>query len=149
MIVKLITDDEIIMHQAFFVQCAKDYQKLATELIDELADSLKVKIDPKIPLKSFNFLKSQPYDFENMLGIWNYYVHGIHCRFENSLTNQEIEVSLVHGLDFGHLDPCFFVRYIKSTPNYIPMPIDIFNDYEDGVRILKKIGNKPSKYCTK
>jgi hypothetical protein len=48
-------------------------------------------------------------------------------------------VSLVFGLEFGDLDPYFFTRYIKSTPKYNPMPVEIFEDYADGVQINEKM----------
>jgi hypothetical protein len=70
---------------------------------------------------------------------WRYYVHGFHCGFENTETGQLIEVALVFGLEFGDLDPDFFSKFIKSTPNYKPIPVDIFEDYADGVRIIDKM----------
>ena len=70
---------------------------------------------------------------------WRYYVHGFDCHFENLKTGQEIEVPLVFGLEFGNLDPWFFTKYIKSTPAYKPLPVEIYEDYGDGVRIIEKM----------
>lgn len=50
-----------------------------------------------------------------------------------------IEVPLVFGQEFGDLDPYFFSKYIKSTPKYRPLPVDIFEDYQDGARINEKM----------
>jgi hypothetical protein len=50
-----------------------------------------------------------------------------------------MEVPLVFGLEFGDLDPYFFTKFIKSTPSYKPLPVDIFEDYADGVRINEKM----------
>ena len=62
-----------------------------------------------------------------------------HCGFENKKTGQIIEVPLVFGLEFGDLDPYFFTRFIKSTSKYIPLPVEIYEDYADGVRIIEKM----------
>ena len=48
---------------------------------------------------------------------------------------QLIEVPLVFSLEFGDLDPYFFTKYIKSTSDYKPLPVEIYEDYADGVRI--------------
>ena len=50
-----------------------------------------------------------------------------------------IEVPLVFGQEFGDLDPYFFSKFIKSTPKYKPLPVDIFEDYDDGARINEKM----------
>lgn len=69
---------------------------------------------------------------------WKYFVHGFHCGFQNIITRQYIEVSLVFGLEFGDLDPYFFVKFILSSQNYHPLPIPLFEEYADGSRIIKK-----------
>jgi len=139
-IARLISDKEIIDHQDFFEKCAKDYRNLAKRLINELAQHLEIEINPDSPLDSFNFLKRREHRPEkNFIEDWRYYVHGFHCCFENIKTGQVIEVSLVNGLEFGALDPYFFTGFVKSTPDYKPLPIEIFEDYADGVRILEKM----------
>lgn len=139
-IARLISDNEIIDHQDFFEKCAKDYRSLAKRLINELAQHLEIEINPDSPLDSFNFLKRREHRPEkNIIENWRYYVHGFHCCFENIKTEQVIEVSLVNGLEFGALDPYFFTGFIKSTPDHKPLPVEIFEDYADGVRILDKM----------
>lgn len=137
-IVKLISDDEIEQNQDFFEQCAKDYRQLGEELIFKLAGKLGITINADYPLSTFNELKRGKKQ-AGKLGDWRYYLHGFHCCFENLRTNQNIEVPLVFGLEFGDLDPYFFVSYIKSTPGYRPLPIDIYEDYADGKRINSKM----------
>lgn len=137
-IVKLITDEEIESNQDFFVQCAKDYRQLGKELLFKLVNKLNLKLNEDFPLDTFNLLKSgkrQIGKIEN----WHYFVHGFHCGFENKVTRQIIEVPLVFGLEFGDLDPYFFSKYIKSTPIYKPLPVEIYEDYADGVRINEKM----------
>lgn len=137
-IAKLITDQEIETNQAFFEQCAKDYRKLGEELLFKLVDKLDLKLNKDFPMETFNELKRDKRQIGKIEG-WRYFVHGFHCGFENNETGQLIEVPLVFGLEFGDLDPYFFSKFIKSTPNYRPLPVDIFEDYADGVRIIERM----------
>jgi hypothetical protein len=137
-IAKLIADEEIAMHQDFFEKCAKDYRRLSTELINKLIDQLGITINTAFPLLTFNLLKNSERQVGEVDG-WRYYLHGYHCGFTHLTTGQQIETSLVFGLEFGELDPYFFTRFIKSTPAYQPLPVGIYEDYADGVRINKKM----------
>ncbi len=137
-IAKLITDKEVEDNQVFFEQCARDYRKLGKELIFKLADKLNTTLNADHPLATFNKFKAndqQRGKFEN----WSYFLHGFHCRFDNEKTGQYIEVPLVFGLEFGDLDPYFFTQFIKSTPNYKPLPVNIYENYADGERINNKM----------
>jgi len=134
-IAKLITDQEIEEHQSFFEQCAKDYRALGEILIFKLVKKLKVELDKDFPLGTFYDLKMPSGHMDE----WRYYVHGFHCCFENTMTQQYIEVPLVFSYEFGDLDPYFFIKFIKSTKAYHPLPVDIYIDYADGVRILEKM----------
>lgn len=137
-IAKLITDQEIEEHQDFFEKCAKDYRELGKKLIYGLAEQLKVTIDSDCSWIKFNqFLRNNKQNgkFEE----WKYFFHGFHCGFENKKTGQMIEVPLVFSLEFGDLDPYFFSIFIKSTPEYQPLPVEIYEDYADGVRINEKM----------
>ena len=59
--------------------------------------------------------------------------------FRTYENGQVIEIPLVFGLEFGDLDPYFFITFIKSTPEYQPLPIDIYVNYADGLRIIEKM----------
>ena len=77
------------------------------------------------------------------MGEWKYFFHGFHCAFTNNETKQYIEVPLTYGEEYGELDPYFFSKFIKSTLKFHPLPIKIYNDFSDGLRILtvmEKIG---------
>lgn len=137
-IAKLITDKEIETNQEFFEKCAKDYRKLSIELINKLADKLRVTIDSKFPLLTFTPLKQDKRQ-NGQLGGWYYFLHGFHCGFKNKKTGQLIETHFIFALEFGDLDPYFFTKFIKTTPEYQPLTIDIYEDYADGVRINKKM----------
>ncbi|MCU8651030.1 hypothetical protein OEZ66_39325, partial [Escherichia coli] len=73
------------------------------------------------------------------MGKWQYCFHGFHCAFENKKTEQNIEVPLAYGFDFGDLDPYFFCGFIKSTPDWQPLPVAIYDDYHDGSRIIQQL----------
>ena len=137
-IAKLITDKEIENNQDFFEKCAKDYRKLSSELIYKVADKLEVSINPKFPLLTFKPFQTDKKAI-GQVDNWRYYFHGFHCGFENRETGQVIEVPLIFGLEFGDLDPYFFPSFIKSTPKYQPLPVAIYEDYSDGVRINEKM----------
>jgi hypothetical protein len=137
-IAKLITNKEIELNQDFFEQCAKDYRQLGEDLLFKLVDKLNLKLNEDFPMETFNELKRDKRQVGKVEG-WRYFVHGFHCGFKNNKTGQLIEVPLVFGLEFGDLDPYFFSKFIKSTPNYRPLPVDIFEDYGDGVRINERM----------
>lgn len=137
-LIKLITDEEIEANQGFFECCARDYKALATKLIYLVAEKLDITIDPEHLLSTFNKCKFDERK-RGEIGEWFYYLHGFHCGFRNIKTGQLVEASLVFGLEFGELDPYFFSKYIKSTPEYRPLQVSIYEDYEDGVRINEKM----------
>lgn len=137
-IAKLITNQEIEEHQDFFENCAKDYRELGRKLIFELAKQFKITMFENYPILAFNKLKGDKRG-RGKMGDWKYFFHGFHCWFENQKTGQTIEVPLIFGLEFGDLDPYFFSVFIKSTPNYQPLPVEIYEDYADGVRINEKM----------
>jgi hypothetical protein len=131
---KLITREEVVQHQLFFEQCAKDYKALATALIDELATHLNVVVNVQYPMVTFKPLYKNKI---RMMGEWEFGFHGSHCRFEHAITQQTIEASLLDGLEFGVLDPLFFTDYITSTATYFPLPVAIYEGYHDGVQIIQ------------
>jgi hypothetical protein len=153
-IIKLITT-EIEENQEFLEQCAKDYRELAIRLMGEFSKYLKVKVNKDFPMLTFAPIKASVKSKGKFNG-WYYYLHGYDCCFEHKKTKQNIEVTIVHGEEFGTLDPYFFSRYIKSTQSYYPLPIEIYDDYTDGKAIIDKMidlgrfelinSNIPDKY---
>lgn len=139
-ICKLITHREIITHQTFFESCAKDYRNLATKLILRLIEKNKIKHHPDFPFLTFNSIKGSKKS-RGKTDDWEYFFHGYHCHFKNTKTQQEIEVPIMFGMEFGDLDPYFFSIYIKSTPQYQPLPINIYENFDDGHRILEVMLN--------
>lgn len=135
---KLISDNEIDKFKELFVQYAFDYRELATKLIHGLARKIKVDIQNESPY--WAFLKYWQKKGQNgVFEEWNYFFHGFHCHFIHTNTKQEIEVSLVFGLEFGDLDPYFFTNFIISSPDYKPLPIEIYESYHDGLNIIERM----------
>jgi hypothetical protein len=137
-ITKLITDREIEDLQLFFEKCAQDYKLLGEKLIHQLANKLGTTLDKDSPLHCFQKFKNRESQRGEM-DDWSYFLHGIHCGFENKNTGQQIEVCLIFGNEFGDLDPYFFSRFINSTPAYQPLPVEIYEDYAEGHRIIEKM----------
>lgn len=138
-IIKLITDQEIESHQNFFEQCAKDYRELAIQLISDFVKKHKVEFDPDYPLNTLCHTNEFGYQPVGQITGWKYAFHGIHLGLTNIKSGQRIEIPLTYGLEFGQLDPCFFIDFVKSTKEYQPLPVKIYSDYAEGVRILEKM----------
>ncbi len=134
---KLITEEEIAAHATFFAQCAKDYRTLATNLIHALASHFNDTIDPENAMHTFGKYKRGRQT--GMMGDWEYRLHGSDCGFEHRKTGQTIEVYLLTSLEFGILDAYFFVQFMKTTEQYQPLPVDIYEDGADGFRIREKM----------
>lgn len=142
-ILKLITDQEIEQHQLFFEKCAQEYGILGSQLIHRFVREFEVKSHEGFPLRTLNPYRKTQYEQGGNMGEWKYFFHGFHCAFTHKKTKQYIEVPLTYGDEYGELDPYFFSKFIKSTPKFQPLPIGIYDDFSDGLRILEvmeKIG---------
>ena len=106
-------------------------------MIHGLATYLKETIDPENAMHTFGKYKQGRQT--GKMHVWDYYLHGAHCVFKNSKTGQKIEVYLITSLEFGDLDPYFFIEFIKTSPRYQPLPVKIYEDYLDGCHILDKM----------
>lgn len=133
---KLITDLEIEQHQDFFETCAVEYGLLAEQLIHQFIEEYQIECQLDFPLKFLNAYSNTLHNQTGFMGDWTYFFHGYHCLFRNTKTKQCIEVPLTFGEEFGELDPYFFSCFIKSTPKFWPLPVEIYEDYHDGKQIL-------------
>lgn len=140
-ITKLISVEEIDKNIVFLEQCARDYDKLACELMNKLIVHLGVEVDWSLPLITFNEFKMSGQCTGKIDG-WRYAFHGFDCSFENLKTEQYLEASLICGNQFGQLDPWFFIGYIESTKSYIPLHIKLYDRSNDGKIILKRMLEK-------
>ncbi|MEN2771969.1 hypothetical protein V3C52_06495 [Escherichia coli] len=113
-IARLISLEEINRHQDFFEHCAKEYRKLATELIFALAEQLNVEMAENNPLVTFapsNATVSEKAKWESGSIVFTVFI--VHLRIK---TEQNIEVPLAYGFDFGDLDPYFFPDLSNRPP---------------------------------
>ena len=134
---KLISEEEIAEHQNFFEQCAKDYGVLGEKLINEFIVEKNIPDHDGFPLSKLNgYIGNKNHQNKGVMGEWDYYFHGFHCSFTNRKTMQSIEVPLVYGEEYGVLDPYFFSMFIKTTPEFQPLPIQIYDEYGDGKSII-------------
>lgn len=134
---KLISDDDIISHASFFERCARDFRALATQLVTGLAMHFGEVIDPENAMNTFGKIRRK--SPKGTVGDWTYRIHGAHCSFTSTKTGQTLEVYLKTQLEFGILDPYYFVEYIKTTDRYHPLPVEIYEDYLEGDLIINKM----------
>lgn len=140
---KLISEEEVKQHQLFFEKCAKEYGRLGEQLIMQFEQEFNIEPHNGFPLETINPSDKSNYSQTGQMDKWRYYLHGIHCAFVHKETSQRIEVPLTFGEEYGALDPYFFVNFIKTTPEFQPVPVPIYNAYHDGQKILEvmtKIG---------
>jgi hypothetical protein len=131
---RLVSEEEIVQHKAFLAQCAVDFHFLATDLMSLLGEHLKIDVSRGNLFEQLHRLNRN-----GQVGEWQYNIHGFHCSFFHRKTEQVVEASIVSGQEFGALDPYFFTQYIESTSAYQPLPVVIFQDYDDGLRIMTKL----------
>lgn len=136
-IARLISLEEINRHQDFFEHCAKEYRKLATELIFALAEQLNVEMAENNPLVTFAPFKCNR-KRKGKMGKWQYCFHGFHCTFENKKTEQNIEVPSPTALLSAIWTRIFF-RIYQIDPAWQPLPVAIYDDYHDGSRIIQQL----------
>ena len=126
----------LLQNQIFFEDCAKEYGELGEKLMKQFANEFEVELIRGRPVKTRNSSGKKPYVRSGEMGNWIFSIHGIHCGFRNKETNQQIEVPLNYGEEYGELDPFFFSIFIRTTPKFRPLPVEIYHDFGDGRRIL-------------
>ena len=136
-VIKLITDEEIEQNQIFFEDCAREYRELGEILINQFIEKFDVELHKEFPLKTLNPYGKTNYKKMGEMDEWKYYFHGFHCAFTNKKTEQHIEVPLTFGEEYGELDPYFFSKFIMTTTKFKPLPIEIYDNYWDGERIIE------------
>ncbi|HGY6179123.1 TPA: hypothetical protein ACNR7M_002157 [Escherichia coli] len=79
-IARLISLEEINRHQDFFEHCAKEYRKLATELIFALAEQLNVEMAENNPLPPSNATVSEKAKWESGSIVFTVFI--VHLRIK-------------------------------------------------------------------
>src|SRR5687767_4879519 len=107
-----MTTQKILEAKEAIYNCAKDFRYDANFMMTELASEFKFKIQPSI---SFPKEVYRHYNNKGIFkGVWSFYFHGSHCRFEHLDTVQVLEVLFTHSPEFGYINPFFLLVYIKT-----------------------------------
>lgn len=136
-LLRLILPNEVVHHQVFFEKCGIEYGKQARYLVNQFMTHFKVPPHDGVPFKTLHWFRNPYFKKSGKIGEWKYSFHGFHCGFTHKSTELTIEASLVFGENYGELDPFFFGEFIKTNPDFIPLPIPIYDSYHDGKRIVE------------
>ncbi|HAO06134.1 MAG TPA: hypothetical protein DCQ50_03890 [Chryseobacterium sp.] len=67
-----MTDEEIRFHQKFFENCPKDYRNLAKDLVLQLTEIKKIKLNEDFPFLTFNKMKGNQKLSRGKILDWNF-----------------------------------------------------------------------------
>mgnify|MGYP003450675868 CR=1 FL=1 len=76
---------------------------------------------------------------ETLSDDWWFEVHGEHCFFRNTKTNQELEVYLGNRESSGNLDPQFFYNFLKTTEKFNHLSKYFENPFQDMIAFFEKM----------
>ena len=133
-----VIDREIVLaHADAIVASARLFREIATDLAGRLAVKLKVPIEAfanpivRREIDPRGKLHIEPLDAE-----WTFCFHGFQCGFRNTRTGQDLEINLGFLHEFGVLDPYFFAKFLRTTPELKPVADLFTDDYHDPRRAL-------------
>lgn len=68
---------------------------------------------------------------------WDYFFHGMQCRFDNIKTGQVVDAQLKnYGYLPDMLDPGFFLKYVNTTEKYADVAAFFNDDYENAHMVI-------------
>ena len=111
-ITKEITSELLIAMDAYAAIAEKLINKLISET--DQPEKAKIKTGHFYEIENAELLNGE----ENLSDNWSFWVHGEHCKFENTETGQTLEVSLGNQDSIKNLDPCFFYNFLNTTENF-------------------------------
>lgn len=135
-IARLISLEEINRHQDFFEHCAKEYRKLATELIFALAEQLNVEMAENNPLVTFAPFKcnrKRKGKWESGSIVFTVFIVHLRIKKQSKILKFPSPTALLSAIWTR-----IFSGFIKSTPAWQPLPVAIYDDYHDGSRIIQQ-----------
>lgn len=96
------------------------HKVIAQQLIDKLIAETNQPNKTKIAKGHYDSIQNaELFSKQKYLsGGWSFNVHGEHCLFENVITNQKLEVSLLDKASVGNLDPYFFYNFLKTIESF-------------------------------
>lgn len=112
-----MTVQEIIENKERIYLCAKAFREDATSLMKQLAVTFDFDIsecgDWPEPVGKTKYNNKGQLNSD-----WTFYLHGSHCRFDNVITGQAVEVRFTDKPEFGFLDGFFFYNYMQTTDRF-------------------------------
>lgn len=113
-------DEILIQNKKQVLDCAAAFRKDATVLMQQLAMQYSFSLEDcgTWPLAVYH----TRHDQRGKLGTeWTFYLHGAHCRFENSRTGQIVEVLYTAKPEFGYFSCYFLFQYMQTTARFNPL----------------------------
>lgn len=130
----MLTVQEIIQNKVRFYLCAKAFRDDANSLMLQLADKFGFDINECGAWPTA--VSKTKYSEKGILNLeWTFYLHGSHCRFDNVITGQAVEVLFTEKPEFGYIDGFFFYNYIRTTVHFQ----DLAAIFTDELNVYKAI----------
>ncbi|HYH68452.1 MAG TPA: hypothetical protein VD866_27410 [Urbifossiella sp.] len=130
-VMRVIPAESVVANAASFLAAMRLFRETATALAHRLADRLGV-----CPSDLLDRVTAHDNAVCDLNGEWSSRPHGMECRFENTMTGQEVEVCLTFSAEFGVLDPYFFARFVKTTPGLERLGALLRHDFHDAARVI-------------
>jgi hypothetical protein len=132
-----IETDKILEKKEEIYQAASSFRKDGIRLMKILGE--EYNINPFEGRELFD-LKRKSRDNKQRGKVneqWNFWFHGAECQFENRVTGQIVELVITNGSEFGVLDSYFFLKYLKTTPEFK----ELANFFSDDSKAVTKALN--------
>ncbi|MBI1248243.1 hypothetical protein GC197_10455 [bacterium] len=111
------------------MEAALVFRETATALCEAMA--------AKLQLPPSELVYQQQVDVGKLSEEWKFRFHGLECEFENTKTNQVLDVEVGFGNEFGVLDPYFFEKFLRSTARFDSLSKLFPNSFFDCCRALE------------
>ena len=132
-----IETNEILVKEEEIYQAATSFREDGIRLMNILGE--KYRINPFEGRELFD-LKRKSRDNKQRGKVneqWNFWFHGAECQFENRIIGQIVELVITNGSEFGALDSYFFLKYLKTTPEFK----ELANFFSDDSKAVTKALN--------
>jgi hypothetical protein len=113
----MLTAQDILLNKNNIYICAKTFREDANALMILLAQEFNFNIN-NFEAWPIQVYKTRHNNKETLKGDWTFYLHGAHCRFDNSKTGQIVEVRHTEKPEFGFLDGFFLFNYMQTTDKF-------------------------------
>lgn len=133
---QVISERDVIENEEAIVGAAREFRRLAHELMLHVAHRLGVPLDA-FGDRFIRFQLEPDQDRGDLRNAWRYWFHGGECRLTNAATGQTLDVCLGFGREFGVLDPWFFHVFLSTTPGMEALARLLRDGYHDPSRAFE------------